>query len=233
METFLLKPQEGIAIAIRSEIPGGCGMGSSASIAASVFHALATYFGLELERDRFIEYTLATEKLQHGRPSGVDPYAVIHGGTLRFQAGEATPVDAPRLRSLSFFHTGQPESTTGECVMQVAQHYENAGIWQDFEGITQAFEESLSEASHEKLIDAIKENHRLLVTLGVVPQAIQDVISSIESRGGAAKLCGAGAVRGDAGGILLAFSAEGSDALSPSCPFPRLDVNVDHQGLRS
>ena len=52
----------------------------------------------------------------------------------------------------------------------------------------------------------MRENHRLLTRIGVVPGPVQQFINDVEHGGGAAKICGAGAVAGDKGGVVMVVS---------------------------
>jgi mevalonate kinase len=61
---------------------------------------------------------------------------------------------------------------------------------------------SISKNDSDAIIEGIRENHRLLVQISVVPEKVQQFIADIEKTGGAAKICGAGAVSGEGGGIL-------------------------------
>ena len=54
-----------------------------------------------------------------------------------------------------------------------------------------------------ELMENIKINHRLLCRTGVVPGPVQELVARIEKAGGAAKISGAGSVRGDSAGVLL------------------------------
>ena len=59
----------------------------------------------------------------------------------------------------------------------------------------------------------IRENQRLLEQIGVVPQPAKRFVAAVEGLGGAAKISGAGAVRGTKGGVVLAHLTD-ADAMS-------------------
>ena len=66
--------------------------------------------------------------------------------------------------------------------------------------------------------DCIRENHRLLTHIGVVPEKVQRFVLEVERLGGAAKISGAGAVLGDNAGLLIVLLQE--DELKKICePF--------------
>jgi len=56
----------------------------------------------------------------------------------------------------------------------------------------------------------IKENERLLKSLGVASEFAQKVIREIERNGGVAKVCGAGGIKGGSGIILGLHSTKNS-----------------------
>ena len=58
----------------------------------------------------------------------------------------------------------------------------------------------LENNEQSKLYESIRANHRLLDQIGVVPERVGQFIREIESHGGAAKICGAGSVDGEAAG---------------------------------
>jgi mevalonate kinase len=103
-------------------------------------------------------------------------------------------------------HTGIPESTTGECVMEVERKFRNSAIWSEFEDVTNAFEDAIRSNNLQKMHWLIRENNRLLAAIGVVPEKVQRFVADIERWGGSAKVCGAGAVTGDKGGIVLVIA---------------------------
>lgn len=195
----------GIVIKLRSNLPVGSGLGSSAASVLSELRALGHYLRVDFKPDWAYEFSMEAEKLQHGHPSGVDSYISLYGGCAAFQNGEARSVPLPRMR-MFLVETGTPEASTGECVVQVKQRFESDRIWNDFETVTCEVEKAVRENNSELMQSLIRENHRLLCRIGVVPQKVQQFVSEIEAAGGAAKICGAGSVRGNNGGAVLVLA---------------------------
>lgn len=200
-----LKVANGMKIQLHSNIPIGCGMGSSAATVLSVIRAVGHYFRVDFRPEWYQAYSLETENLQHGHASGVDTYISMHGGCARFQKGQVEKLPLPRM-PMHLVHTGVPETSTGECVTRVREHFGNSQIWNDFESVTRAMETALRENNLKAIQAAVRENQRLLSHIGVVPQRVQDFVSDVEQWGAAAKVCGAGAVGGDKGGMVLVCS---------------------------
>jgi len=195
----------GLCLKLRSTIPVGCGMGSSAATVLSEIRAIGHYLRVDFKPDWYYEYSLDAEKLQHGNPSGVDSYISLHGGCARFKQGEANPMSLPRMK-MYMVQTGIPEATTGESVMEVEKNFRTSEIWSEFEGVTNAFEGAIRTNDEQKVRWLVRENNRLLAAIGVVPKRVQHFIADIEKSGGSAKICGAGSVVGDKGGVVLVFA---------------------------
>jgi len=194
--------------------------------------ATARCMGISHNRNDLFRWTMEAEKLQHGRPSGADPYTCLHGGLLLFQNKQAqtlTPLQEPLL----LVNSGTPTSTTGECVEHVTRNIGRDGPWDKFENTTREIQKSLSEYNPDALRRAIRENHRLLQEIGVVPPRIAKFIKHIEDAGGAAKICGAGSVSGDRAGIIWLVA---KDALARQCcrefGFSLFLVETDTNGTR-
>jgi len=210
----------GMQLTIRTDLPVGCGMGSSAAVAASIISSVRKYHQLTLNNESLFEMTMDCERLQHGYPSGIDPYASTYGGCLRYQLKQ--PIQSLNIpsRTFSLIHTGEPESSTGECVAQVKKNFEHSGIWSEFTSVQHEMQKALTTDDVPGLAESIRRNHRLLIEIGVVPECVQDLIASIEARGGAAKLCGAGSIRGDSAGMVWVVQGE-----DQSLDYPILQVN--------
>ena len=197
-----LKLAERLDIRLNSNIPIGCGMGSSAATILSVLRGIGHYFRVEFRPDWYYEYSVEAERMQHGHPSGVDSYISLHGGCARFRNGQAEKIPLPRM-PLSIVNTGTPSVTTGECVSEVRKKHGSSGIWDEFEETTLAFEAAMNSNDPDAIRAAMQRNHRLLQRIGVVPERVARFIEAIERTGGAAKICGAGAVAGDAAGVVM------------------------------
>ena len=79
---------------------------------------------------------------------------------------------------------------------------------------------------------AVRENHKLLVKIGVVPDPIQQFIKDVEKWGGAAKTCGAGAVAGDSAGIVMVIAENPPIELCQRYGYELSAVRGDPLGVR-
>lgn len=226
-----LQVTDGLRVRMHSTIPIGCGLGSSAATILSVVRAVGHYFRVEFRPDWYYRYSLETERLQHGYASGVDSFISLHGGCAVFRRGEARKIPLPRLR-LALVDTGQPACTTGDCVSEVRRSHGGSAIWGDFERVTLSLEDALRRNDVNAFRDGLRANHRLLCRIGVVPPKIQSFVEAVEAAGGAAKICGAGAVTGDAGGAVL-VSADGPvDELCRRHGYAALSFRGEPLGVR-
>lgn len=226
-----LKLSGGVRVHMHSTIPIGCGMGSSAATILSVLRAVGHYFRVEFRPEWYYRYSLDAERLQHGHASGVDSYISLNGGCALFRRGEARSLPLPRLR-MTLVDTGLPESTTGECVAEVRRRYGDAPIWTEFERTTLGMAEAVANQRTDEFRAWVRENHRLLCEIGVVPRPVREFIRDIERAGGAAKICGAGAVRGDRGGAVLVSTDAPIAPICKAYKFSPLSFRGEPLGVR-
>jgi len=188
----------GLSIAIDSDIPVGCGLGSSAALAHAIFAAFQKHFQLD---DDIFEQVAWSENRQHGHSSGVDAWVTCHAGAVEFSK-DTKSMAFPEM-DWYWLNTGQPQQTTGEVVAWVKEHHAHSGIWNQFGEMTQAIKSAWLNADEEKLHRAIRANHQLLYDIGVTPPKIQRMIEILESQGHSAKISGAGSLSGDSAGVVL------------------------------
>jgi mevalonate kinase len=227
------KLTDGLQLKTHSDIPMGCGMGSSAAAILVATHAMANYLQIELSDDLYLRYGLEAENLQHGQSSGLDLHVCYHGGCLQFQNHHIEPLPLPAC-PIYIVNTGTPQSSTGECVAHVKESLQDTTL-SLFGQVTEQFRQGLLEQDSQRLMAAVKHNHQLLVSLGVVPEKIQHFITALEAAGFSAKICGAGATQGDAGGIIMILSNDDKDpsALCQSYGYQSELITCDTQGLRT
>lgn len=219
----------GIDIVTDSNIPIGCGMGSSAASVVSLSYALSQFLNINLSVDDYIKLGIESENLQHGFSSGLDVHTVYHGGCLRFEKGEK------QFRQLDTFpmqliQTGQPQSTTGECVAHTSHYFKQSHIGDDFAAITNTLDHALQNKEINQVKACIRENQKLLHHLGVVPNKVNDFIIHAEKLGAAAKICGAGSIRGDHGGVILALTDTDLTPLATDYGYTAAPIQIDTRG---
>lgn len=196
-------PDRGVAVRIRSEIPIGRGMGSSAAMAVAAVRALAELEGLDPpDPDACFEQALALERVFHGNPSGLDVAVAARGGFLMYRRGPPVaiePVDTSVPWKVVVLDTGLA-GDTAQLVAGVAAR--RPAIDPVLERIGRLVEQARSELDNlEALGELLRENQRHLRTIGVSTPDIDRLVELAEGAGAAAaKLSGAGG-----GGVVLAL----------------------------
>lgn len=227
-----LKVREGIRVRTMSNIPIGCGMGSSAATVLSLLRGVGHYYRVEFRPEWYARYSMEVENLQHGKSSGLDTYVSMHGGCVRYQGGEGKALPLPRV-PMWLVNTGTPSTTTGEAVSAVAKAFgAGAPIWEEFEKTAGRMEGALERNDGEGFRGAVRDNERLLEEIGVVPGKVAEFAREVEAAGGAAKVCGAGAVGGEGGGVVLATGEKSPAELCAKYGYELMTVRADPMGVR-
>jgi mevalonate kinase len=188
---------------------------------------------------------LEVERRQHGRPSGVDHRTILRGGVQwaeRDEGGELrcqTLALAPgALAPLRVFHTGTPAESTGRMVEAVRERF--AGESGRLEAILDRMGEKVvglrraltAGPDPERIRALVSAYQRDLEALGVVPEAVRRTVRAIEATGAAAKVSGAGGLRGPEAGSLLAYDPEGVlEGAECVAGLERFDAELGVEGL--
>ncbi len=224
--------KQGIKLRTHSTIPIGCGMGSSAAMILCVMHAMNCHSGHELTHEQYLSIGLEVENLQHGNSSGLDLHISLKGGCMLYQEGEYAQRNIPDI-PMYLVNTGKPLANTGECVSHAAQYFQQSCIGDDFAAITHALDQALQDRNFSESQRLLRENHQLLCNIDVVPCKVQQFISKIEAQGDAAKICGAGNIKGDNGGIVVVFAEREPTALCQEFDYSVSKIIGEHHGLRA
>lgn len=216
------KNSEGLKFTVRSTLPIGAGLGSSASISVCLTAALALLgnhikpaylkkddLTADNEDSLFIDsWAFMGEKCIHGNPSGIDNAVATHGGAVMFQRMQSsipsvrtTMRNFPPLKLL-LTNTTQPRRTA-ELVANVTRltnEYPKttANILDAIEALTREaynimIRPFLDETARNRLRELFQMNHGLLVALGVSHPTLERArMLTDELNIGKTKLTGAG-----------------------------------------
>lgn len=210
-----------------SDLPLGAGMGSSAAAIAATLILYEHLLNHPLTLEQRFERIRFCERLQHGKGSAIDAAAVTYGGIQMLRDQHPTALQTSLNQCWYTYLHGIPCVSTGETVSHVrSQHGNDAALWKHFTTLTEAFETTLQQAQDPR--DLIKENHRLLTHIGVVPKEAANLIAQIEASGGAAKISGAGAHYGEKGGMILIYHPDHDTLLHL---LPKVEaLHISHTG---
>jgi mevalonate kinase len=193
-----------LKITITTDIPVGSGMGSSAAVIVSFVRVFTELFAVRTDLKELFTLAKNIENIVHKKSSGLDIYLALHGGVV-FYDGKLFHKRNNLQVPISLINTGKPVSSTAECVSFAGKYLKMPGILHDFAAVTCEMDDILQKNDYSGIKNVVRENHVLLTNIGVVPEHIQEFIRKIENIGGAAKISGAGAVRGDSAGMVLVF----------------------------
>ncbi|KAH3682905.1 hypothetical protein WICPIJ_006120 [Wickerhamomyces pijperi] len=219
---LLKRDTPGMRFTVRSTLPIGAGLGSSASISVCLASAFSIVGGhvsaatltkddlsTEGEDSEFIDaWSFMGEKCIHGNPSGIDNAVATHGGAVMFQRTQSSiPSIRTNMRNfpslkLLLTNTKQPRRTSDLVgnVSRLSTEYPkttesilNAMDHLTREGYQLMIRPSLDEKDKARLRELFEINHGLLVALGVSHPVLEKVrILTDELNIGKTKLTGAG-----------------------------------------
>ncbi|KAK9461089.1 ribosomal protein S5 domain 2-type protein [Lipomyces oligophaga] len=232
--SILSPSQTGVTFSIRSALPIGSGLGSSASVSVCLATALLLLAGdisqpvhtAEVDHGKTLDlveaWSFLGERCMHGNPSGIDNAVSAHGGAILFQRmGKGVP---NRQESMTSFPPLKLLLTDSKQPRRTAVLVGNVGtLLHSFPKIAEPIMDSIEELTNEafelfqkpvekcdaqwagKLREMIRINHGLLVALGVSHPKLE-LIRAIcdENEVGETKLTGAGG-----GGCAITLVNEG------------------------
>lgn len=237
----------GFTLSIKSDIPIGSGMGSSAAIAVSVAGAICLLFNKDFDKEIINEIAYLAEQKKHGMPSGGDNSASCFGGLVwyRKEAVELKiiqPISFSLPKKLadnfSVIQTGTPNESTGEMVGIVRTLYQKNpqlvnGVLLSQEKLVRELLAAIKSGDNTLMIRIIRAGEKNLESLGVVSDFAKTIIGKIEKLGGAAKICGGGGVKKRTGVLLVYYEDKDRiKAIADSYHLPFLQVPLGVEGLR-
>lgn len=203
---------------VRSELPLGAGLGSSAALGVALGRALCALAGQPCPPARAAELSLELERVFHGAPSGVDPAVCARGGVLLFRrAWQGAAEEVVALRPPSPLHavvalTGIARGTRRTVLPLAERKRQRPGLYDPLFAalgeLSRGGAEALSRLDLDDLGVRFDAAHGLLAALGVSCPELDELCTSLRRAGAlGAKLTGAGG-----GGAALALARDADHA---------------------
>lgn len=200
-------PYRDLLIRIKSSIPPGKGLGSSASVAIAIVKSLFMYSNEKYTKEQLLQLANISETFAHGAPSGIDPLTITSQNPVWYKKEE--PIDYITPSGEFFFvvadsgrmaDTKTAVQTVTELIKQapkkVSRKIERIG------DITYQAREALEKSSKQLLGYLLDEAQNELEAIGVSDSSLNKLIKFAREQGAlGAKLTGGGN-----GGCIIALA---------------------------
>ncbi len=224
----VMKIQDSFAVKIKSDVPMGSGLGSSAAVSVAFVRALSDEYGLNLNDEQVSAYAYEAEKVYHGTPSGIDNTLAAFGGAVLFQKLENGNIIKP-LKIRKPLHvvigsTGKKKAITGQIISEVkARKEKNPEIYGDLFNVEKRIVNNAAKAMEagklEELGELMNINHGLLSALGVSSRENEEIVQKARELGAlGAKITGAGC-----GGSCVVLAKSGKNAAKITEEIKKMD----------
>ena len=239
------KRTSGFSISITSTIPIGSGLGSSASVASAICAGLHRYFSLSEDRESIFNSALRCETFAHGKPSGGDVAACLHGGLVWFQKESETsrtikPIskNVPQniQKNLHLIQTGKPAESTAEMIAHVRSQLQTARdetmrALQEIETVTRLSLRAFENQDVTQILECLQKDEHLLEKLGVVSEKTRGFIRAVEKSGGFAKISGGGGMK-EGAGVLMVYHTDKKklESMTTTAGFTFVEARCDTRG---
>ncbi len=207
-------------IEIRSQLPSGSGLGSSAAVTVATLGALASMRG-EIDQEAIARQAFDVESVVQGRASPIDTSISAHGGGIFISSRRSDRLlwnitrdtrewyihdcEVPEMTLVVGF-TGN-KAPTGPLVAKVKRYVDHTRFARDIideiGDITMDGLQRMRSGDLEGLGRLMSRNHRLLAILGVCTPPLQRLVDAVLPCSYGAKLTGAGG-----GGSMIALTDE-------------------------
>lgn len=202
---------DGITLRISSDIPVGCGLGSSAALSVAAIRALCGLFGRQIGAEEVSRLAFEAEKIFHATPSGIDNCVVAYEKPVYFvKRRGARPIEAGPSSFLFLIADSGVFSSTSEAVEEVrrrreAERAKYDSLFWEIGAMAAVAREVIRRGSRAELGMCMNRNHDLLAELGLAcPETDRLVEAAREAGAAGAKISGAG----KGGGVLVLLGDE-------------------------
>ena len=204
----------GVNLTVRSEMPVGAGLGTSAAVSVATIAAYSKVLGYELRRDEIAKLGWEVEKAVQGIASPMDTTIASFGGTIKiWKEGKEfvrRELDVSIEEPLIIGYV-ERQHTTAEMVKAVKNLKERYGelielIMRAIGRLTNEAERALLQGDVVRVGTLMNMNHGLLEALNVSTMKLSQIVYAARAAGAlGAKLTGAGG-----GGAVIALASKDS-----------------------
>lgn len=200
-------PYRDLLIRIKSSIPPGKGLGSSASVAIAVVKSLFMFSDKEYTNEQLLQLANISETFAHGAPSGIDSLTITSPSPIWYRKEQ--PIDYIKPNGEFYFvvaDTGQMADTK-TAIKTVTKMLKAApkkvhGTMERIGEITYHAREALEKSSKQLLGYLLNEAQKELEAIGVSDASLNKLIHFARQEGAlGAKLTGGGN-----GGCIIALA---------------------------
>jgi mevalonate kinase len=202
-------PTHNVSVTISSNIPIGCGLGSSAALSVALIRTAAAWRNEDLSAELLFSRAKNLETRFHNTPSGLDNATSAMGGFITFR--NTSP---PQITSCNpppwgvVIINSHIQASTSEMIAAAAQHPDRDTLFRAIGELTEEVHKHLADIEH--IGPLLTQNHALLQKLGVSNETLDDYVHRALSAGAVgAKLSGSGG-----GGVVIALSSNAENLAS-------------------
>jgi len=193
---------------VRSEIPLGSGLGSSAALGVALARALKPGCGAS----QAAALAMRIERVLHGAPSGVDPEACAREGVIFFTRGDPPRVEPVRGEAFIVVALSGIARGTHSTVLPLAERRKSDPaidpLLARLGTLAKEGRQSFERAELEQLGSRFDAAHEALRELGVSCPELEEAVAGLRKAGAlGAKLTGAGG-----GGAAIGLARNGAHA---------------------
>lgn len=235
-----------VLITVKSTLPVGRGLGSSASLCAALSCAFFAYYDLGEDSEKVYEAAYEGEKVFHGNPSGGDLAVCVYGGVVWFRKEtediklvRKIPVNVSVLKNIMLIDSGKPYESTKEMVVEVVgkKYKRNKKavdkFLEDQENLTKQVSDALINNKVGDFVQSISRAGKNLEKLGVVGKRAKSMVKDLEKIGCFTKISGAGGLTGG-GGIIIVVPRDKQETkeLCTKNGWKTINVQIENEGVR-
>lgn len=196
-----------VKLQVKSQIPKGAGLGSSAAISVASAIAVSKLFGINPDPEFLFEVAMESERLVHGNPSGIDVAASLYGGFILFKRGEIRSISSQEIQFIII--DSKQRRRTKSLVNRVKKFMELnpdlfSALINSVDIMAQEGASAISDGRLERLALFMNISQSFLELIGVSTAKIEKIISGLKGSIVGAKITGAGG-----GGCIIALPRKG------------------------